>query len=471
MRNGRSSKRNAGRVAVRPPRALSHADATRYSVDYLLGRLSPELNAAMEAHVQSCAHCQREGLLHAPTQKREVERQYSRVRPKNPRSSQRRRRVVQAAVLVLACLGLALIVSLTPAVHDLSAFLASHTANPATAESASGTGTAAPRILTGKNPLQGGGQVTTSVALSPDNHLLAGAQSLDGQLLTTVWKAANGMPLATLAWPGTVAPQVLTWSPDGTLLAATDGQILGVWSVSSHALLWNAPLPTGDAMRVYSAITGTVAQQLDPNTAFATSPLLQWGTNGTVATAPAGAAEPTGVISANDPLIGLWQQNGTHLFPDGSATVGTVEVGAFSASDSLLSWSSDGTYLFWGHVHQQLALDANAPQGTPSATPANALQPPNALMREEGARLAHYRAGDALVWFSPHARRLALCDRSQGAVANLNVYDISTGQALASIHGVCPHLQRSGLTWTGNSLYVALPDAPLAVYSVPPALS
>ncbi|HEY7982858.1 MAG TPA: zf-HC2 domain-containing protein [Ktedonobacterales bacterium] len=39
-------------------------------VDYHFGRLSPEMNAAVEQHVRSCERCQAEGLRHLATEKR-----------------------------------------------------------------------------------------------------------------------------------------------------------------------------------------------------------------------------------------------------------------------------------------------------------------------------------------------------------------------------------------------------------------
>jgi Putative zinc-finger len=49
---------------------LSHRSVRAHMMDYHFGRLSPEMNAAIEQHVRSCETCRAEGMTHLASEKR-----------------------------------------------------------------------------------------------------------------------------------------------------------------------------------------------------------------------------------------------------------------------------------------------------------------------------------------------------------------------------------------------------------------
>lgn len=71
-------------------------------VDFELGRLSPRRSAAVEEHVRSCEICQKQGLKHAVTERRQIIRKLDRVRPTRRVFSRRARGIV--LILVIAVL-------------------------------------------------------------------------------------------------------------------------------------------------------------------------------------------------------------------------------------------------------------------------------------------------------------------------------------------------------------------------------
>jgi anti-sigma factor RsiW len=64
----------ARRSAKRDGPRLSHQAVRAHMMDYHFGRLSPEMNAAIERHVRSCETCRAEGLEHLATEKRSAVR-------------------------------------------------------------------------------------------------------------------------------------------------------------------------------------------------------------------------------------------------------------------------------------------------------------------------------------------------------------------------------------------------------------
>src|SRR5215813_2953405 len=83
------SPRSASRKRSIP--VLTHEEATQLLVEYHFGRLPPHLNAAVEAHVRACPSCRRQGIDHAVTEKRVIQRKLRHMRPLRRLLSKRRR--------------------------------------------------------------------------------------------------------------------------------------------------------------------------------------------------------------------------------------------------------------------------------------------------------------------------------------------------------------------------------------------
>jgi hypothetical protein len=95
----------------RTPR-ISHDQVVELLVDYHLGRLSPETNRAIEAHVARCPLCQVQGLVHTGTEKRAVQRRIRRVRPTRHNRISKRGRLLLVLLLMVILLQVALYVML-----------------------------------------------------------------------------------------------------------------------------------------------------------------------------------------------------------------------------------------------------------------------------------------------------------------------------------------------------------------------
>lgn len=70
----RRGQQVASRNAQKRVPKLSHQAVRDHMVDYHFGRLSAQMNDAVERHVRGCEICQREGMVHLATQKREAVR-------------------------------------------------------------------------------------------------------------------------------------------------------------------------------------------------------------------------------------------------------------------------------------------------------------------------------------------------------------------------------------------------------------
>jgi WD40 repeat protein len=239
------------------------------------------------------------------------------------------------------------------------------------------------------------------------------------------------------------------------------------------------------AMRVYDAQAGVVTQRPDPAAAFANGTLLQWGANGLVVSAPAGAAGSTGVVAPGAPLVGLWQVSGSHIFLNAKNVV-SVGIAPTDAArhTALLSWSPDGRYILWG-VTVQLVAIAAANSASATASPATqtakptatsstiaGVPPPDAVVANLAANLAQTGHGNVLIWFSPDGKSLAACDTSSSSSALL-LYDISSARAVAAVPSGCTGLSLAGFAWDASSgrFLLALPGKPIAVYHVSSAAS
>ena len=96
-------------VDRRPIPRLNHEEAVGYLLEYTFGRLSPRMNAAVEAHVRGCVTCQRQGLSHAATEKRVMDRRLRRIKPGRGRGISRRARALILLLVLIIVLQLLVI--------------------------------------------------------------------------------------------------------------------------------------------------------------------------------------------------------------------------------------------------------------------------------------------------------------------------------------------------------------------------
>ncbi len=468
------------------PLRFTHAEVVAQLVDYHFGRLPREVNVAIETHIDLCAQCQREGLGHAQTEQRRAQRELKRVRGGKSLFSRRGRLII----LILGVLALGQITALA-LTQGSGVALARLFGGGGHAGAASAVATAAP-LLRAQTTFSPQAMTTAALALSPDGRTLAagqiiGANQAGTHATLTFWDTTTDRMMKSVAWPNGSPPQTLAWSPDGQTLAAVDGQTLFVWSVAQNTLLWQDPLPSGQAMLVYSAPGGAILAQPDPTALFAPSAFAQWGANGALAPAPSGAAGAPDVAPLDGPLVSPWHTGSVHLFA--TVATGTAgKVGVLVGDDlahatgqgDILSWSPDAQYLVWGRLALPVAV---APaSGAPTTTATSGLTPPDpaavlvAKRLLESAQAQTPRLGvqapDASLWFSPSASALAVCQRSgqqAGAPTTLVVFSTATGNALAQQTGGCGSQSGAALAWTpsGQAMYYISQTAAITLYRLP----
>jgi len=460
----------------------THAEVVAQLVNYQVGRLSPEANAAIEAHISSCAQCKREGLDHAPTERRNAQRAFRGVRGGKPWFSSRGR----LFILLLGVIAMALLVTLAFTRGDGVALARLFGGG------GRGAASAPPPVatLTEQHTFPPSAMATLSLALSPDGRTLAagqitGAGQNGTQAALTFWDTTTDKTVARANWPNGAPPETLAWSPDGQSLAAVGGGTLMVWSFAQQAVVWSDVLPTGQAMLIYGAQTGAVLAQPDPTALFAQSAVAEWGTGGALAAAPAGAAGTSGVAPVDGPLVSLWHTGSVHLFTmsaTGGAKTPTVMVGSSPTDPSghgdIVSWSPDGQYLVWGRVALPVAVPAGS-SATANAT--TGVAPPDLVVSAVAQRLLQRAQAatptpqsslpDASLWFSPGATDVATCERSgrpASAPTALTVYT-AAGSALAQRTGVCDTQDDVALAWTANAqtFYYIAQNRAVTLYHIP----
>ncbi len=430
-------------------------------MDYHFGRLSPELNAAVERHARSCAICQREGLVHLATQKREAVRLSRRSVQMH---SQKRRLIRLFELGFTICLLLLFVpVIALPAYRQRLPWFSSHTGSHVPTRTATIAPTPTPTLLAPAVTFAPESSGSVAAALSPNGKLVALATVQNGAPVVAIWNASAGKQAQVMPYAFSVVPGVLAWSPDGTRLAAANGTTVMVWDVASGTQLWSIILPQSSALRVYDVQAGGVAQRPVPAVVFAQSPFAQWSANGQIAPAPANAAGLAGVAMPNGPIVGLWQVAGSHMFAVGA---GQVYVGISSADASarvaLLTWSPDNRYLLWGSFARPVAAGQS---GTPAP---GAVQPPDAVAQALAAHVAASAHGDALLWFAPNGAWVAFCDRTVHAAPLVLAVPDQT-QPLEQIPGACDGLTASALTWRADSsgFVLAASTRAVASYTIP----
>ncbi|HET9111437.1 MAG TPA: zf-HC2 domain-containing protein [Ktedonobacterales bacterium] len=437
---------------------LRHEQVVEKFVDYHFGRLSPEMNTAIERHVRSCARCKREGLTNAANERKGAVRQLRGVRGGKPLLRRRTRNILLILTLLIALQALVYQV-VNGRANALLSLLSSNSSagvvvgvdqRPATDLQAS---SAFPLITTG----------ATAIALSSDDKRLAVAGG-DGQHAVAVWDISAQKVVTSFVWSDADLPTTLAWSADGSRLAAANGVRIVIWDLTAKATLWQLGIPSAPAMRVYDVTQQTIVGRPDPATAF-NSGALVWGADGTLTSAPGGALGPVGVSTPQAPVVGLWSSSGSHVFAGkgGAALVG-ASVTDLKRGVALLDWSPGGRYLLWGALSQPIAVGSAATSKTASHVPDSVVGQLASEIGQAGGN------AESLVWFAPVGKRVAICDQ-RTAGAHIMIVDIASGHPVYQLKDTCDGLSAHSASWTGagTSFYVIPSKGPVQVYTIPAA--
>ncbi len=275
------------------------------------------------------------------------------------------------------------------------------------------------------------------VAYSPDGKRLA-TIGKDGTVI--VWGSTTGRELLNL--PGATpledsyGPQRLAFSPDGTLLASSDSNLVKVWDSAS-----------GKALRTLTGHTAEV-----------------WA----VAFSRDGKRLATGGVDA---AVQVWEVATGRLLRTLSGHTDAIELLTFSPDGiRLASASDDGTLKVWDSVAGGLIFElasppisvAFSPDGTRLAVGAPAGV--RVLDSISGQDLLTIPAGTGAFVFSPDWARLVTI--SEGTEAR--VWDARTGQVLLTLSGHTQRLADAAFSPDGKHLATASFDQTARVWDITP---
>ncbi len=442
----------ARRIRRRKPvvSTLTHHEATRLLVDYHFGRLSPEQSSAVEAHVRTCTICRQEGLDHAPTEHHAALRRLVSVRGARPAPRVRPRALVIALLIATAALLILGTLRIGPGLLD------------------SGRASMPPPQLVARTLLPLNTVSATGVASDPGGSLLAVTTSSPTTILLS--QANSGLLAQQLSWPGSGTPATLAWSPNGHYLAATDGAMVAIWSVPGppsasrlHAVrLWVHAVPQSPSAAVYAVNNGQVVDTPDLATQLAQHAFLAWESDGTLSPAPDGAAAPIDAAAEGGPLVGMWRMGGTQLVPQPGGQVGVGSRATDTPNAGDLDWSPDDNFVLWSRVVQPVALSSSTANSAAPGAP-----PPDEPLAVVADHLAARGSGDALAWFTPDGRAIALCDPSSAGAA-LQIVDLDSDLPIYTLPGACAGLSVTRATWLadGTTLVLALHDQTVQEYPI-----
>lgn len=433
---------------------LTHEEVAERFVDYHFGRLTPALNRAVETHVRSCDRCRREGLTRAAAERQAAKRKLSRVRGGKPLLGPRGRIALLALIVLVAGQFVLYQIARGKAQPLLSVFN----------QGGAPVGSADPVSISPFAHLPQGANDASAMALSVDGKSLAIAQG-GAHPNVSVWSTRTGDRVAIFPWGAADAPSAVAWSPDSAMVAASSPSTLMIWTVTPVMVVAKIALPDPPVLLLYDLRQKTATPGLDAAQAFASGPLA-WGANGTLGPAPAGAAGPAGVTTPQTPVIGFWSSQGAHLFAEGNdwAHVG-VSVAEAQSGVALLDWSPDGRYLLWSQPDMPVSGSGSSPA---SALPDQVAQALAARVVAAAKAKGGAGQGDALLWFSPDASRVAVCDRTQ-ASPQMVIYTIASGQVSATLNVSCVNLPAHAAQWSndGSRFYVAPTNGPVAIFNLP----
>ncbi|HEX8729913.1 MAG TPA: WD40 repeat domain-containing protein [Ktedonobacterales bacterium] len=442
----------------RPILRLQHEQVVESFVDYHFGRLSPEMNIAIERHVRSCQRCKREGLTNAANERKGTVRKLRGVRGGKPLLGRRARNIILVLLLLLAAQ-----VLVYQAVNGKTAALISLLSNGHAGGSGLNDPQAPAVTLHSTNALPLITSGASAIALSSDDKRLAVAGG-DSQRKVVIWDVSQDKALTTLLWSDSTPPTSIAWSEDGSRLAAADGSQLTVWDLTSGAVLWQLGVPSAPAMRVYDIDQQAIVARPDPSGAFSAG-ALAWGADGDLASAPAGALGPIDVSTPQAPVVGMWTSAGSHIFAADKATalVGASDADAKSGQ-VLLDWAPGGRYLLWGALSQPIAVGSAAASKIAS-------QPPDSVVGKLASQIAQAGgSASAIVWFAPVGKRVAVCDQTTPG-AHVSIVDIASGRAVYQLDETCDAMTTHAALWSsaGANFYIIPANGPVKVYTIPAA--
>lgn len=443
-------KRGRARAAI--PR-LRHEQVVESFVDYHFGRLSQEMNTAIERHVRSCARCKREGLTNAANERKGAIRQLRSVRGGKPLIGRRGRNWILLLTIILATQVVIYLIA-----NGRASALVSFLSNGRIAQIDQSQTPAINLSPSGAFPLITGG--SSAIALAPDNKRLAVAWG-SGQHHIAIWDIASQKVVITFPWSDTTPPASIAWSEDGSRLAAASSAQITIWDVASGAVIWQLGVPSAPAMRVYDVSQQTIVSRPDPASAFSGGALV-WGADGALTSAPVGALGPIGVSTPQSPVVGMWSSAGSHIFAGsgGAALVG-ASPGDAKRGDVLIDWAPGGRYLLWGSLSQPIAVGA-------AQTTKTASQPPDSVVGQLAANIAKAGGGaNALVWFAPAGKQVAVCDQSASG-AHIQIVEIATGHVSYQLDESCDVMTLHSALWSSDArtFYVIPAKGPVEIYTI-----
>ncbi len=471
------SRRKHHDVAAMP---ISHETARQWVLPYFYRRLSTEQEAALEAHVRTCAHCQAEDLGHLATERMHAMRQ--RPSTRQPLATPLTISLSILLVLLLVFAGL-LVYSAgrNGALRALLGHASMHNGanlNVTVTTTPSPLPSPTPTVLTAAGTV-GPASGAVTLAMAPDGVTLALATNPGSGQNGGVVLYKNNKPITRLVgFEGYKAPGTMLWSANGSELAAAGAMTLFVWKVSTGvATTVRLKSNPGTDLYVYDWANNKLVTSV-PASIFATSGFAQWGDRGQVTAATTGSAAPGNIPPANSPIFALWSgQQGVRIFRDSS---GITEIG-YDDSDiashtALLRWSPDGRYLLWGYprlpISASLLATASDSTATPSATTALGAPDPAIATLVNHIGQAASTTSSALIWPSPDGLQIMVIDTSV-AHPGYVIVDAQTDAILADLPDATTTATNnllSAVTWIPNNptRLVIAPAGQATLYHIGP---
>lgn len=425
------------------PERISHEVAMQHLLAYSYGRLTPDQEKVIEAHVRSCSQCRAEGVEHIARERIHAMQQ----RPRSRRANQRPVIITLSVILGLLIGSAGFLLFTANRNGSLTSTLSRGNSAKNTTPVANLTPTAAatPVALQSQTPYGDKGVVV--IATSPDGAQVAvGTNPSDlggsGNGGVTIYTDGN-FSKQLYGFEGFQSPGSLAWSPDGGRLAASGRLTLYLWNTGNGAATTIAlPATPGNNLYVFDASSGDTVMSAPP-TIFAATGFVQWGQDGKIASSPAGSGEISNVPSSTSPVLALWGgQQGIRLFRDGATTLIGVNDADIEAHAAYLRWSPDGRFILWGYPRLPigstlLSTGGTAPVATGTPTDATAVNSPDVafatLVNKVGQ--AADAGANVVIWPANDGQRLAVLDNTT-ATPTLSIVDASTGGAQSTFTGI-----------------------------------